>query len=470
MKINILKRAGLACVMVLCAFALNAEIRLSLQDSRDMALRSNRNMVVAKEDKTAATELRKASFTAFLPRLDAFGNYTRINERLRLRESLHLPEILAGMAQANPGVTTDPFYATMLAMVQQGVLPNEMEITAGEDNNYLLGLTLSQPIFTGGKILSQYRIARDLEAVAEAKSSLTRQEVIANTDLAYWRVISLQEKLELARKYKDVVEKHATDLQNALEVGIATRNDMLMAEVKRKEAELNVLKAENGVKLAMMALDQLLGLDPDTEVVLTDTAAEPIVIITPETSDSKAEIDRPELNMLAKNADISRAMEKVALSDFMPSLALEMNAHFIDPNPYNDLETEFGSDWQIGIVAGMELFHFGERIHRLRASQANTRSAEERLMEAKELIELDIRRAQNLYTESQSAVKLSLAGLEQAKENLRVCQERFEEGMLRSSELMDAQTLWQKAYSDWIEAKADLNVHATEYLKALGRL
>ena len=463
-------RAGLPCAMVLFAFALNAETRLSLQDSRDLALRSNHKIIVAKEDKTAATEIRKASFTAFLPRLDAFGNYTRINERLRLRENLHLPELLAGMAQANPGVTSDPFYATMLAMVQQGVLPNEIEITAGEDNNYLFGVTLSQPLFTGGKITSQYRIAKDLEAVADAKANLTRQEVIANTDLAYWRVISLKEKLELARSYKEVVEKHATDLQNAMEVGIATQNEMLMAEVKRKEAELNVLKAENGVKLAMMALNQILGLDLDTALVLTDSAAEPVMPCEADSSGVSGEIKRPELSMLAKNADISRTMEKVALSDFMPSLALELNAHLIDPNPYNNLETEFGSDWQVGIVAGMELFHFGERVHRLRASKANTRSSEQELAEAKDLIMLDIRQARNNYSESQSEVTLSFAGLEQAKENLRVCQERFEEGMLRSSELMDAQTLWQKAYSDWIDAKANRNVQATEYLKAIGRL
>jgi outer membrane protein TolC len=455
---------------MLISFIASLQAGLSLQDCRVKALEANLKLQIADSDMDSATAIKKASFTAFLPRFSATGSYTHINEKLRLNEDLHLDEILAGMAQANPGLVSDPFYATLHGMVQQGLLPSELELELGKENNYLMSVQVTQPLFTGGKIVQQYEIAKSLEAIAKDRKTLSRSQLILDTDEAYWRVLSLEEKLQLARQYKNLVQQHLGDLENALEVGIVTQNEILKAQVKLNEAELSIIKAVGGLKLARMALNQIIGMPLSEEPELSDSWQEEAPVILDDTEVGKAIAQRPELAMLKENARISKALTRVAKSSFYPMLGLEANYHMLSPNPYNSLETEFGSDWQISLVAEMELFHFGERVQKLKAAKANGKTAVMQVQETEQLLELQLRQAKNQYLEAEQSLKISKSAMEQAIENLRVCQQRFDAGMLRSSELIEAQTLWQKANSDWIDAKNDLRIKSSIYKKAIGEL
>jgi len=441
---------------------------LSLQDCRSLALKNAESMSIAKLSVESGTALRKASFTAFLPSLNAVGSYMHSGKTIEYKEDLNLQQLLGGMAQANPAVTSDPFYQTLVALFQQGMISDQIDLQIGEKDNWLLGVELVQPVFTGGKIIEQYRMAKSGEALANDQLRQTQSELLLKTDEAFWRVISLQEKTKLARSFQDLVQKHVDDLNNAYAQGIVTQNELLKAQVKLEEAKLGVLQATNGQKLALMALNQLLGMDLNNATELQYQPVQATEISTPDINTVLE--SRPDYQMLKRQQEISRSLNKIAKSRYYPNIGLQGSLHSLKPDIYNSMENDFGGGWQVGIVAQMELFHFGERHQEVIATANTLKASELKLQEAKELIELQIQSCANKLSEANSRLEITKTSLQQSEENLRVCQSRYAEGMLRSSDLVEAQTLWQKSYSDKIDSEMELNVNYSTYLKAIDAL
>lgn len=88
----------------------------------------------------------------------------------------------------------------------------------------------------GGKINSYNRITRYAEQVAAQKHNLAQQEVILDVDKAYWQIVSLQSKKQLAEGYLRLVEKLDSDVQQLIADGLATKADGLSVRVKVNEA------------------------------------------------------------------------------------------------------------------------------------------------------------------------------------------------------------------------------------------
>jgi outer membrane protein TolC len=88
----------------------------------------------------------------------------------------------------------------------------------------------------------------------------------------------------------------------------------------------------------------------------------------------------------------------------------------------------------------------------------------------KELISLE---AQNAYVQLNQSVKninLSAKSLEQADENLRLANDRFKAGTIVGKDVLEAQVIWQQAYTDIIDAKVDYKINMANYKKAIGEL
>ncbi len=455
-------------LVVLSALGYSYAVPLSLADCRRMALQSAESISIAELNCNSSAALKKATFTAFLPSLNALGSYMHSGKEIEYKEDLNLQQLLGGMAQANPAVTSDPFYQTLVALYQQGLISDEIDLKIGDRDNWVLGVELVQPIFTGGKILQQYKIAKCSEALTKEMLQREKSELLLKVDEAYWRVISLQQKVKLADSYLSLVQKHVEDLNNAYAEGIVTQNELLKAQVKLGEAKLSTLQAGNGYKLALMALNQVIGLEPDTSTELVPQQEDDVEC--PAVSLDTVLETRPDYQMLKRQKDINQSLHKIAISKYYPNIVFQGSAHSLKPNIYNSMEDEFGSSWQIGILAQMELFHFGERMQEARVTRNNVKISELKLQEAKELINLQISSFRNQFTEAEAKLEIAENSLEQAEENLRVCQSRFDEGMLRSSDLLEAQSLWQKSYSDKIDARMELNTKHSQYLKAIDAL
>lgn len=137
-------------------------------------------------------------------------------------------------------------------------------------NIYTGALTLTQPLYMGGKIRAYNKITKYAEELAQQQHNTGIQEVILSTDQAYWQVVSLASKKKLAEGYLELLQKLESDIDKMIVEGVATKADGLSVKVKVNEAEMTLTKVNDGLSLAKMLLCQLCGLDLSSSITLAD--------------------------------------------------------------------------------------------------------------------------------------------------------------------------------------------------------
>jgi len=479
---------------ILASMPLYSQKVLQLEDCRQMALTHNKSLQMAQESVTAARQLKEAAFTQFLPNFSANGGYTWNEKSLSLLSEDALLPVGTKMANGSfgyiPGtgqvqevqlptgnyVPTDskgvPFDPTKnpekLVWKNYSLLPKSaMEFDI--KNIFVGSVGFIQPVFMGGKIRELYHIAKYGENLAIAQHESKVTELLLEVDEAYWRVVSLGNKVKLARDYRDLVAQVDSNVNVMIEEGIATRSEALKVKVKLNEADITITKAEDGLNLSRMALNQLCGIALDdvynlADQDLTEEAVTQLIPI------EQALSNRPEIKQLTQLENIAKSNEKIMLSRFMPNIALTGNYLISNPNSYDGFKNEFAGMFTVGVVANIPLFHFGDKFHTLNAAKAHHRIATLQLEDSREKMQLQIKQCSYKVSESLKKKISTQHNIEQAEENLRYATEGFEEGVITSTDLLGAQTAWLSAKSENIDAGIDARLCNLYLAKSLGTL
>lgn len=467
----------------------SAQTMLSLDSCRALALRNNKELKIAQEKIKAAHYEKKAAFTNYLPNFSATGTYLRNQREVSLlsneqKEGLSTvgntlqPQFQATMQQiaaANPdlGQLLAPLAALDIASPLNTIGTSLTDALRTDTRNMYAGaVTLTQPIYMGGKIRAYNKITNYAEKLSMAQHETNVQEVILSTDEAYWQVISLVHKKQLAESFLQLVQKLDSDIEKMIREGVATKADGLSVKVKVNEAEMTLTKANDGLSLAKMVLCQLCGIDITTPIQLTDENLEnlPMPYTNVEKHVETAYENRPEIRGLELATDIYKQKVNVVRSEYLPSVALLGNYIVSNPSVVNGFEKKFKGMWNVGVMVSIPIFHWGEGSYKVKAAKADARAAQLQLDEVKEKIELQVN--QSSFKVNEAAKKLAMAekNLDKADENLRYANLGFREGVIPTSNVLEAQTAWLSAQSEKIDAQIDVKLTDVYLKKSLGIL
>jgi len=464
---------------------------LDIETCRELMLTHDYQIKIAKEQLHIAENSRKSSFTNFFPSIDFTGQYMLTNKKwYLLDENVFLPVVpfwaidentmdLNPEIMENPlisGIMIDPETGGLLTdndgnpvFLQYAYAPSD-QFQFGSKNLFMLNTGMTQPIYLGGKIRSQYRIAKLSESIQKDRIELTEDERIVGLENLYWKIVSLQEKRILAKRYKTMLDTLVKDVENMYDEGIVTRNEVLQAKLKQNEVEFQVFQVENGLSLANTALNQMIGFPLDTTVTLSDEILPVHVYTDRNEMISSALQNRPELNLLNKSNQLADEGVKLAWSRFLPNIVATANYGWYNPNPYNGFQNEFGGDWNVGITCRIPITQWGKRVHGLNSAKALKEIASLKTEETRELIQLEVQQTWNQYLEAFKHVETRKIGLEQAKENLKIQTDYFHEGMIKLADLLEAQALWQESHAQLLEAQAELREQEIKIKKSTGQL
>lgn len=485
--------------LILAAFScmLHAQRVLSLDSCRNMAIANNKSLLIAKERMQKAHYDRKAAFTNFLPDFSATGTYMYFSDEISLlndgqKSALNhmgtslqqgltqaATPIIQHIAQTNPQLA-----ASLQQAIQSGKLDgmstalnqlgNELTDALRTDtrNMWAGAVTLMQPLYMGGKIRAYHRITRFSEALARTQHDAQLQDLILNTDDAYWTVVSLSYKKKMAESFLDLVNRLDGDVEKMVREGVATKADGLTVKVKVNEAEMLLTKVDNGLALSKMVLCQLCGMDLDTKFTLTDEDRTDLQVseTVPDDAVQRAWTYRPELKSLDWANKIYEDKVRVVRSEMLPSLALTGGYLVSNPSLLNGFENKFRGMWNVGIMLSVPVFHWNEGIYKVKAAKSEVNIARLQQTEAQEKIELQVNQSLFKNTEAQKRLALSEKNMEKAEENLRYADKGFKEGVIPVTNVMEAQTAWLSALSDRIDAQIDLKLAQTYLQKAMGTL
>ena len=483
-----MKKVFLLTILLSLTFIGKAQNFLSLDSCRALALANNKDLLISNEKINAAHYQHKAAFTNYLPSFSATGTYMRNQKEFSLLNNDQKAALsglgtnLAGPLQQAAGIIAQlhPEIASQIPALGASLTSAFNEagsslvdaLRTDTRNVYAGAITLTQPLYMGGKIRAYNKITKYAEELAQQQHQGGMQEVIMSTDQAYWQVISLVNKKKLAEGYLKLLQQLDSDVEKMIAEGVATKADGLSVRVKVNEAEMTLTKVEDGLSLARMLLCQLCGIDLSSPITLADENMEDIPLLTPEThfDMSTAYANRPEIRSLELATQIYKQKINVTRAEHLPSIALMGNYMVTNPSVFNSFENKFKGMWNVGVMVQIPIWHWGEGIYKTKAAKAEARIAQYQLQDAREKIELQVNQSAFKVKEASKKLVMATKNMEKADENLRYATLGFKEGVIATSNVLEAQTAWLSAQSEKIDAQIDVKLTEIYLQKSLGTL
>ena len=424
-------------VMLLVSISANAQetITLSQEKCREMALEHDEDL------KTADNAVRQAE----LDKQIAFANY--------------LPE-LSGTAMGE--------YMTDFDMSGSTLRMRGM---------WVAGISVSEPLYVGGQITAGNKLAKiGLQAKKEQRRK-TRMEIIADADNAYWSYISVQWKIEMLNYYKRQMDTIFSQVNTSFEAGMSTTSDLLNVDAQRSQIDYQLQRAVNGANLCRLALCETIGVPFTTGIIATDT-----VIVCDDTLQLDEDFSsRPDVNLLQSQIAANKQQVRMERASILPQLALSAgwtwygNVKVLGTTEYNGETIAYSQkmhgDFGLAMLTlSVPLFHWGENLKKIKKAKIEVHNSELAYEKNMRLMSIEVRQAVQNVTDSHNMVESAQLSCDLNQENLRVMRERYECGLSSLSDLLQNESLWVEAQSNLIEAKTQLKIYETEYLRVTGRL
>ena len=490
-KGTLMTRAIWLGVLVLLPMTGKAQRLLTLDSCRAMALSNNKQMGVARMKQEVNVHLKKSARTKYLPHVSAIGGYVWMSKEISMLSDDKKDALnnLGTNAAASLTSSLGSIISQLPAAAQMKIAEDLSEFAGTLDNtghglvnalrtdthNMFAGsVMVTQPVFMGGAITAANKIADINEEIAANTLEMKRQGTLYNIDLTYWQVVSLRHKQILAESYVALVKKLKSDVQKMIDQGVATKGDGLSVSVRVNEAEMALTQVSDGLALSKMLLCQLCGLPEDEDITLADenkgTLGNVSSELQPMDNADVAMSNRPELKVLQNNVDLSKQTTNVLKAGNLPQVLLTGGYAVSNPNTFNGFEKKFSGFWNVGLLVRVPIWNWGDVKHKVRASKGATAIANMELEDAREKINLQVRQSNFKVKEAKKKLTMAESNVANADENLRMANLAFKEGTASYTTVMEAQTAWQQAQTQKIDAEIGVKLSQVELQKALGTL
>ncbi|HEX4965948.1 MAG TPA: TolC family protein [Thermoanaerobaculia bacterium] len=414
-------------------------VRLTLSEALERARTNSPRLESLTALESAAEAAKQGALAERLPLIDLSGGYTRNSD-------------------------VDAFSLTLPGLGTRTLFPNI-------PNNYRLHAGASLPLYTGGRIESVIAVAgRQREAAAQDRSGALN-DLLLETQTAYWGLVTARESARVLTEAETTFEAHLKDAKNRFEVGTAASNEVLAVQVERDRAELARLQAENSAAVVNENLIRLVGLPPGSRVEPVEAlTAPPAGAVDTETLVTAALAVRPEILALQARAQAARAAVEIQKSISRPQASLSLGYDYADPNPrILPPRDEFRGTWSAGVTVAVRAFDGGRAAAAAAQASAQADALDRQVEDLKLRLRLEVTSRLLDLSTARAALAVAARNLDAAKENVRVARDRYQEGVVPSTELLDSETALLRAGLDQTAAATQVRVALANLDRAVGK-
>lgn len=323
---------------------------------------------------------------------------------------------------------------------------------------------VSQPLYMGGALNAQHKIAQADERLNQLNEELTIDQIHYQSDAVYWNASASQAMLQAADKYQNIVKQQYDIIQDRFNDGMISRTDLLMISTRLKEAELQYIKARQNYTLALQKLNILMGEEPNNPVdslYTIDAASAPVQILSLENVlQRRADYESTEVNIMK-----SQAQRKAALSQFNPQLNMYFSGGWATATPNLGYDVSFNPI--IGINLNIPIFRWGARFKTNRQQKAYISIQKLQQSYVADNINEELSAALTKLTETEYQVKTAKETMNLANENLDLVSFSYNEGKANMVDVLSAQLSWTQAYTNLINAYLSEKMAVAEYRKVI---
>ena len=419
-------------------FAQNTTAKLDLKQTIEAAIKANLRLQQSQDDIKAAQANKKARTTDFFPTLNARYSYIRRDE------------------------------PTVQALGVQGVVT---DVLVNPEDEYNFVTSFSQPIFTGFALINQYKIASLGLDVAEFSEKITRQDVILDAKNAYFSILKSQKLVDVARDTVTQITSQKDVAENMYQVGMSPLNDLLQSQVQLANAKQGLIIAQNNMEIAKSQYNTLLRKPVNAPVAIID-----IQDYTPFEYDieyclGQAKTNRFEIQVADLEVEISEKDYKLSRKDYYPSV--NVTGNFTRRGTDWDVNGGEGIGdkkfWDIQATATWNFWEWGRTTYGVREKLSRLSQAKSRKEQILDNIALEVQEAYLRTIESEKNITTIEKAIEQAKENLRITEERYKEQVSTITDFLIAQTLLTETMTNYYNALYDFKIAKAVLYRAIGQ-
>ncbi len=419
---------SMTAVSVVQAQADTSAVKVTLSQAVELALKNSPDIVRASGTITTSEWSEKTAFGAFLPSLSASS----------------------GM-----GLNSSNRYN-----------PQTQTTVTGSSQSYNAGLSSSYDLFTGGRRGAELRRARANTASAEASLVVARFSVILNTKTAFFNVQRQQELLRVAQGTQQRSQEALEAAQRRMQVGSATRSDVLRAQLDLNNAKQAVLSTQTAQRTAGFTLGVLIGTNGQVNVQVDSLAVPRPLPMTDQQLIATALDNSPSVLTSEAAVTTARAGASVAKAQYFPTLRASSGYD------WSNQEATFANgntSWNLRFSLNYPLFNGFSRESQVANADVQIRNATAVLATAQRQVRADVERVLGQLRLAEQQVALASEGLEVAREDLRVNQERYRLGMATILDLLLSQNNLRSAESDVVGSRYDYEIARAQLESLIGR-
>ncbi len=349
--------------------------------------------------------------------------------------------------------------------ILSGAYTRTQELPPLDPNVYASGLTVTYPLSTGGALEARTALAEANLRGAQATYERMKQQVVFTAEQAYLQALLAAESVAAAQRAVASANESLRVARIRFTAGVASRLDVLQAEVAVANAEQTLVQAQTGVANAQAGLNAVLGLPLDTALELTDTLTPRPIDGTLADTIARALRSRPDLAALRAQSEAAEAGVEVARSGGRPTLGLGVGYAFT--NADGQAATVFGS-WSVTLSVMFSVFDGG--ITQARIGEAQLQLAQLKIREAqtRQQVELDVRTAWLALQRAAGELAAATKAGEQGRESVRLATARYQTGVGTSLELLTAQSNLALAEQALASARFNQNAARIQLILAMG--
>ncbi len=411
----------------------------NLTQTIETALKANLSLKQSREEVNAALATKKARTTDFFPTLSASYGYIRRDQETR--QSL------------------------------QGQQGQQTNVIINPEDEYNFITSFSQPIFTGFALINQYKIASMGLDVAEISEKLTRQDIILDAKNAYFSILKSQKLMDVAEDTVKQVTAQKEVAENMYQVGMSPLNDLLQSQVQLANDKQRFITAQNNLEISKSQFNTLLRRPVNAPVAIVD-----ILDYTPFDQDinyclTQANQNRLELQVADLEVQIAQKDYQLSKRNYFPSVDLTGTL----TRRGTDWDVDGGEGiadkkfWDIRATASWDFWEWGRTRYGVKEKLSRLSQAKYSKENILDNIELEVKQAFLRTKESEKNITTIEKAIEQAKENLRITEERYKEQVSTTTDVLVAQTLLTETMTNYYNALYDFKIAKSVLYRAIGQ-
>jgi outer membrane protein len=337
-------------------------------------------------------------------------------------------------------------------------------------------VTASQLLFDFGRTWAAKDVAKSNAGALKEVLEGQKLDVAQLVKTQYFTLLLSKRLVQVNLAALDRAEVNLRSAQGFFQVGTQPKSFVTRAEVDVANGRVNVIRAQNAVNLARVALNTAMGIAINAPTEVKDLLAYQPFPTNRDLLVSEALGSRPEYRQVKAQAEAADASVRQTFRDFFPNLfgsgtygvAGVTGVPAIDSRATNGF-IDSGNQWNVGLTLSWSIFDGGGKIARYKEAKANLEAAQARVRDTELQVWQNVEQSYLNLGEAEERIGAAQKAVESAEENYLLARGRFDAGVANIIELTDAQLALTQAQSDQAQALSDYRIGIARLERALGR-